>query len=102
MPPQERRPVPQGSSPQAAGSRRTFEVVGFAGVCWFLFTSLTWFDIHGWRGLGLALGLAVLLVGAGRLVVRKIAAATELERRDGRASRGGNRAERRERARRLK
>lgn len=81
---------------------RTLWAIGFAGVCWMLFNILSTFHIHGWKSFGLAIVLTALVVAVGRLGVRWIIAATELERRDPRARRGGNRAERRERARRHK
>lgn len=80
----------------------TYLVVGFALLCLMLFGIINSFHLHGWKGFGLAFLLSALIFAVGRLAGRRITQSTERERRDPRARRTGNRAERREKARRHK
>ena len=92
----------RGTDAPGPGIPLTYLVAGFAVLCLMLFGIISSFHLHGWKGFGLAFLLSALIFAVGRLAGRRITQSTERERRDPRARRAGNRAERREGARRRK
>lgn len=92
----------RGSRPDVGSPNFMLGVAAFVGLVLVAFGLLNSFHVHGWRSYAMAIVAAALLLGVARAVVRRITAATERERHDWRSSAVGSRAERRQRARRIK